>query len=115
MSTYNRITRHPNNGKYYNATWHDDYFGRHVYGVEFPNDGVVYPVDMVDKARLKEFWADDVIAAFQKLCAPRGDIQLMTTTFLNAINDAYKERWKQDPTDGDGAVDNLMKKRDKDD
>jgi hypothetical protein len=38
MSTYNRKTKHPVTGIYENATWQDDLFGNHKYGVIFPSD-----------------------------------------------------------------------------
>jgi len=38
MSTYNEQTKHPVTGKWENATWYDDYFGNHNYGISFPSD-----------------------------------------------------------------------------
>lgn len=37
MSSYYRRTKHPETGKFENAFWIDDYFGRHRYGVRFPS------------------------------------------------------------------------------
>lgn len=49
MSTYNKLTKHPNTGKWENATWHDDHFGKHKYGVQFPSQpDVYYSADDVD-------------------------------------------------------------------
>lgn len=39
MSTYKQWTKHPATGLWEHATWMDDYFGRHHYGVSFPSDG----------------------------------------------------------------------------
>lgn len=30
---------HPRTGKWEEAEWIDDYFGRHRYGIRFPSDG----------------------------------------------------------------------------
>ena len=38
MSTYIQETKHPVTGAWELATWHDDYFGNHNYGVQFPSD-----------------------------------------------------------------------------
>lgn len=41
MSTFVKPTKNPKTGKFELATWHDDYFAHHHYGVEF-EDGEVY-------------------------------------------------------------------------
>ena len=38
MSTFKQTTKHPTRGDWQNATWHDDFFGNHKYGVTFPSD-----------------------------------------------------------------------------
>lgn len=38
MSTFNKQTKHPVTGEWEDATWYDDFFGRHGYGVVFPSD-----------------------------------------------------------------------------
>lgn len=38
MSTYQRETKHPVTGQWEKATWYDDVFGNHNYGVVFPSD-----------------------------------------------------------------------------
>lgn len=38
MSTFSRQTFHPKKKQWENATWHDDFFGHHHYGVVFPSD-----------------------------------------------------------------------------
>lgn len=40
MSSYIQKTRNPYTGQWEMATWHDNYFGPHHYGVEF-NDGQI--------------------------------------------------------------------------
>jgi len=42
MSHFHRRVRHPETGEFEDAVWLDDYFGRHRYGVRFP-DGLIYP------------------------------------------------------------------------
>jgi hypothetical protein len=46
MSTFSQPTIHPNTGKVEDATWHDNYFGHHRYGVEFA-DGAIFPESAV--------------------------------------------------------------------
>lgn len=41
MSSYQRVTKHPETGEFQVADWLDDYFGRHRYGVKFP-DGKIF-------------------------------------------------------------------------
>mgnify|MGYP006865017930 CR=1 FL=1 len=41
MSSFGAPTFHPKTGKIEDALWFDDYFGRHHYGVQFP-DGEVF-------------------------------------------------------------------------
>jgi len=41
VSTYQRRTKNPVTGEFEEATWLDDHFGRHRYGVQFP-DGKIY-------------------------------------------------------------------------
>lgn len=38
MSTFIKMTKHPETGKWEEATWYDDMFGHHNYGVVFPSD-----------------------------------------------------------------------------
>lgn len=42
MSTFNKITKHPETGAMEEAVWMDDYYGRHHYGVKFPDSKVFY-------------------------------------------------------------------------
>jgi hypothetical protein len=44
MSNYIRRTKNPKTGKFEDAEWLDDYYGKHQYGVRFP-DGQVYRED----------------------------------------------------------------------
>jgi hypothetical protein len=103
MSTYKKITKNPSTGLYENATWHDDYFGRHLYGVEF-SDGKIYPPDYL-RDEVKHYWAEDVKKAFGaymfKYHAPFSDENVVD--FLNLLSDEYKARWKRDPASGEGA------------
>lgn len=36
------MTKHPRRGEFELATWLDDYFGRHCYGVYFPSTDEVF-------------------------------------------------------------------------
>ena len=47
MSSYNIETKNPLTGEWENATWHDDYFGIHRYGVEFPSNGMIFNSEKV--------------------------------------------------------------------
>lgn len=42
MSTFIKKTKHPKTGEWENATWVDDAFGRHNYGIHFPSDNKTY-------------------------------------------------------------------------
>lgn len=53
MSTYRRMSKASGMDKYELATWHDDYFGYHNYGVEFPDGQVLDP--RVIKIRTRDF------------------------------------------------------------
>lgn len=103
MSDFSRVTRHPNNSQYAVARWHDNYFGAHRYGVEFPGDAVVYPASQVEEAQLKEFWADDVLATLR-------DSQITALTepqivqWLEDLQVTYKDRWNRDPATGEAAL-----------
>lgn len=43
MSTYFRETKHPQTDKWERATWYDDYYGKHHYGVKFPDGSIFDP------------------------------------------------------------------------
>jgi len=43
MSTFNRLTKNLSTGKWEVATWIDDHFGRHKYGVKFPDGTIIDP------------------------------------------------------------------------
>ena len=43
MSTYSKQTKHPITGEWHEATWIDDFYGRHRYGVQFPDGGTYNP------------------------------------------------------------------------
>lgn len=61
MSTFQQMTKHPETGEWELATWHDDYFGRHKYGVEFPSEGTeVINVDEVGGLDTRDMTPEDV-------------------------------------------------------
>ncbi len=43
MSSYTKTTLNPRTCKWEKCLWIDDYFGRHKYGVKFPDGWVVDP------------------------------------------------------------------------
>ena len=106
MSNYQKVTRHPFNGKYEVAQWLDDYFAPHVYGVQF-SDGKVYPVDMVEKAQIKTFWADDVVEGVRSLHMDYQDADAAALELLTAIDEQYNARWERDPIGGGGSIEQL--------
>ncbi len=48
MSSYTQITKHTETGEMVSAHWIDDYFGRHRYGVRFP-DGKVFRAEEIEE------------------------------------------------------------------
>lgn len=52
MSSFKQLTKHPQTGEMQMAEWLDDYFGRHRYGVRFP-DGNVYQEHEIEEAKRK--------------------------------------------------------------
>lgn len=47
VSNFTRPTKNPETGRIEVATFLDDYFGRHQYGIEFP-DGSIYRESEID-------------------------------------------------------------------
>ena len=47
MSNYTQPTKHPETGEILDAEWIDDYFGRHKYGVRFP-DGKIFHARQIE-------------------------------------------------------------------
>ena len=48
MSNYSRAAYHPPTNTVRTAYWMDDYFGKHRYGVMFPNEERVYKPSEVE-------------------------------------------------------------------
>jgi hypothetical protein len=46
VSNFIRRTKNPATGKFENATWLDNHFGGHRYGVRFPSDGMIYNAEL---------------------------------------------------------------------
>lgn len=103
MSNYINITKHPVTGVYEKAEYCDDYFGPHIYGVRFPSDEKVYPVEYVDQAQILTFWLTDVLNAYAYLQGFAANDDAVVT-FLNQIQKEYKARWERDPIGGEGAL-----------
>lgn len=111
MSDYMQITRHPHTKKYSAAKWMDDYFGPHLYGVQFQgvDDDKVYPAEQIQRAQLKEFWATDVVQALRESAVTQlTDVQIVE--FLNDLDSVYRDRWARDPHGGEGALEEYTRK-----
>lgn len=106
MSNYSKITRHPVTAKFEVARYRDDYFGSHLYGVEF-SDGRTYPIAQVEAEQIKEFWVADVINAIKSYY---GDDDEQVVDFLDVLNSEYRDRWERDPDGGEGAADYYVTK-----
>lgn len=48
MSSYYALTKPPITGKWKRALWIDDYFGKHLYGVQFEGEERVFDPDEED-------------------------------------------------------------------
>lgn len=107
MSSYSKITRHPQTLQWEVAQYMDDYFGPHIYGVFFPSDQKTYPIELVEKMQLKEFWAADV---FDALRSGFGFDDNKILKFIDCLQTAYKDRWNADPIEGGGAVEHYKNK-----
>lgn len=106
MSTFSKVTRHPQTGKWEMARWIDDYYAHHVYGVHFNSDDKTYPTEQVDKAQITDFWVQDVVmACFAFFNDEPEEKHQKVADFLNEIQREYNERWKRDPATGEGATD----------
>ena len=62
MSTYLKQTKHPITGEWHEATWIDDFYGRHRYGVQFPDGGTYNP----EKTKL-ETRDDETVSNTEKI------------------------------------------------
>ena len=47
MSSYIKLTKHPETGKWEQAYWLDNYYAPHHYGVRFP-DGKMYDPETIN-------------------------------------------------------------------
>lgn len=65
MSTFKKSTSHPITGDYEEAIWHDDYFGRHKYGVEF-SDGKIYDPRAFENTLDSKMETREYLAVFYK-------------------------------------------------
>lgn len=94
MSSYRRDTIHPETGKVESAMWIDDYFGRHRYGVQFP-DGKVFkpeetefPLDDDEKMeviQMAKVTNDNPKKLIQNLRQRFGDRQYLAIEFLQEV------------------------------
>mgnify|MGYP003965044787 CR=1 FL=1 len=55
MSTYQDVGINPKNGQREIATWVDDAYGRHLYGVRFA-DGTMYPAQQITRVSAGELF-----------------------------------------------------------
>lgn len=61
MSNFTNAAYHPPSKTIRSALFLDDYFGKHEYGVKFPDDDHVYPVDEVKIPLDKTFYLNEEI------------------------------------------------------
>jgi len=54
VSAYYAFTRHPRTGEWLEAKWIDDYYGPHLYGVQFPHGEVFDPTKVLMPTRKVE-------------------------------------------------------------
>lgn len=88
MSTYSKLTKNPNTNEWEKATWHDDHFGNHHYGVSFPSDPDFYwnpdeveletrpftiPNKGVDNTQPTEDWITEFDEKFYKIMGTETD------------------------------------------
>jgi len=65
MSSYCQMTQHPTTKKWEMASWMDDFFGIHLYGVRFKSGEIFNPQDWILKTKEK-FGALKDIEKFNK-------------------------------------------------
>ena len=86
MSTYSKQTKHPVTGEWHEATWIDDYYGRHLYGVQFPDAKIFDP----DKTKLETRDSGKIITVYVDSRTPEereADSKIETTvTTASAMN-----------------------------
>ncbi len=64
MSTYFKHTKHPITGEWENAQWIDDYYGSHLYAVQFPSDGKVFDVRTTEfetRQNINCYWGTKIV------------------------------------------------------
>ena len=70
MSSYIAQTKHPETGEMQEAYWMDDFFGKHRYGVKFP-DGKVFPgweIEPKQEASVRDILQEIVDSYDANLC-----------------------------------------------
>jgi len=85
MSTFSQQTKHPVTGEWHEATWIDDFYGRHHYGVRFPNGETFNP----DKIQL-ETRDDELEESACKECNGELSALLNIVTHTNPDYDYYE-------------------------
>lgn len=102
MSTYMKMTLNPDTDKFELAVWHDDYYGKHHYGVEFPDGTIVDPREV--ELETRDNTPEDVEKITTELEEALGVIMNKTTpdretivpieTMIKAGKQAQKEQNK---------------------
>ena len=64
MSTFSQQTKHPVTGEWHEATWMDDFYGRHRYGVRFPSGETLNP----DKIQLETREDEPQESTMKEMC-----------------------------------------------
>ena len=65
MSDFYGYSRNPKTGRWENAHWIDNYYCHYVYGVQFPSDLSIFPVEEV-RWRINEEEANILNSALEK-------------------------------------------------
>ena len=88
MSNYTAPALHPKSGRVVKATWIDNYFGPHIYGVSFPGDSDVY--------RVAECDLEAAAATIERLTAERDEAREVLGPFAKIAlwRDSYPDAKK---------------------
>jgi len=107
MSTYSKQTKHPITGEWHEATWIDDFYGSHRYGVQFPDGETFNP----EKTKLETRDDEPVKTNYVDSRTPEereadSKIKVTVTTASDMTNtDKILEKEDNDPNQANDMVD----------
>lgn len=92
MSNYMKLTRHPKTGKWHNAVWIDDFYGKHKYGVAFKGD--LFDTDYDDiydpsKEKMDTDWEKDLIVVLNTFANVVKILELQTASIGGILKKLY--------------------------